>query len=95
MNPPLRRNRLRHAAFLVLFDAARPLEVHEIVEQLLALDQTFTRDPSRAVSDALRTEVLKNRVIRLEHGVYVIGDVTSRHVTYARSVVHPRLRRVA
>ena len=95
MNPPLRRHRLRHASFLVLYDAARPLEVREIVERLLLQGHTFTRNPSRAVSDSLRTEVLKNRVVRLEHGVYVLGRVTSRHVNDARSVVHPRLRRVA
>jgi hypothetical protein len=80
----LGRHLLRHAVCLVLVDACGPLSVAEIVEHLRRRGYATLRTPSRAVSDALRTEVRSGRAERVERGVYRALRVDRPHLRHVR-----------
>jgi hypothetical protein len=83
----LGRHLLRHATYGVLARAGAPLRVGEIVGELNRSGFVTWRPSSRAVSDALRTEVRRGRVIRLRRGVYVVERVDEAHLRYVDRVL--------
>lgn len=69
------RRRLRYALTLVLLHSERELTVPELEAAALANGCTLDVRPAKAVSDALRTEVTKGRVVRVGWGRYRPGTV--------------------
>ena len=69
---------LRYRLTLLLHAAERPLTVAEMIEHL---DKVGRRPPgraSKAISDSLRWEVGRGRVLRLRRGVYRAGRLDPR-----------------
>ena len=84
---------IRHAVLVVLVDAGRPLTVAEIGARLRAAGIEPSRQPaSRAISDAMRTDIKAGRVARLGWGRYCAARPTAGHVRYARRRVREALR---
>lgn len=78
----LGRHLLRHALYRILVDLGGELSVGELVEHLTGRGYTTWRQPSRAVSDVLRTEVRRGRVERVRRGVYRAARVDRAHLRY-------------
>lgn len=64
---------LRHAICVCLLRAQTPLTVPEVVAGVEALGWSVPGRPSKTISDALRWEVAKGRVVRLDRSLYEIG----------------------
>jgi hypothetical protein len=67
---PISGRELREAIAMVLRDVGRPVNINEIHRMLLARGLTTEGRASKAISDALRTEVMAGRLTRLERGIY-------------------------
>lgn len=68
--PPLWGRSLRFVVVDELMRAGRPVTVAEMVELLAAAGFTLRGRPSKVISDALRWEIRRGRVVRLRRGVY-------------------------
>jgi hypothetical protein len=77
----------RYAATLVLRDAPGPLGLEEIARGLEAMGIEVPERRSKRVSDALRTEQRKGRVVRVGRGVYRTGRIPESTVRWFRGVV--------
>lgn len=66
---------LRYALTTLLLRARVPLTVTELVRALEREGFTCSGRPSKDVSDALRWEIGRGRVVRVRRGVYVIGHM--------------------
>lgn len=74
--PPLRGLSLRYVLALHLAAAAgRPCSVDELVTGVERAGFLVAGRPSKAVSDALRWEVARNRVVRLDRNRYAAGHI--------------------
>jgi hypothetical protein len=67
---PVCGRELREAIATVLRGVDRPVNISEIHRMLLARGLTTEGRASKAISDALRTEVVAGRLTRLERGLY-------------------------
>ena len=66
---------LRYALTTVLLRAGVPLTVPELVRALERDGFTCWGRSSKAVSDALRWEIGRGRVVRVRRGLYVFGHM--------------------
>jgi hypothetical protein len=66
---------LRHAICVCLLRAQSPLTVPEVVAGVEALGCSVPGRPSKSISDAVRWEVRKGRVVRLGRSLYQIGSM--------------------
>ena len=66
---------LRYALTLVLIRSGVPLTVRELVRSLERDGFTCVEPSSKSVSDALRWEIGRGRVVRVRRGVYVVGSM--------------------
>ena len=66
---------LRSVLVVVLLDAASPRTVSDLVEALRGAGFDLGARPGKAVSDALRWEVRRGRVVRLGRGRYGPGSM--------------------
>lgn len=66
---------LRYALTTVLLRAGVPLTVPELVRALERDGFTSCGRASKEVSDALRWEIGRGRVVRVRRGVYVVGSM--------------------
>lgn len=85
---------LRYALTTVLLRAGVPLTVPELVRALERDGFTPWGRPSKAVSDALRWEIGRGRVVRVRRGVYAVGAMpkqTRSRIT--RRIAHLRAER--
>jgi len=73
MGRPIRGMDLRYVLAVQLFDGGGSRTVHELLAALAASGFFPPGRASKAVSDALRWEVRKGRVVRLGRGVYGPG----------------------
>lgn len=71
---PLLGLALRDLLVVLVLDARRPITVGELARQAEAIG-TLDGRPGKAVSDALRWEVRKGRIRRLDRGVYAAGTM--------------------
>ena len=78
----LRGRELRYAVTLLLFEAERTLTLDELAAHLRARGFVTWPEPRKAISDALRWEGHKGRVVRMSRGRY-------RSRGLARSTVWP------
>lgn len=80
----LQGRRLRYLLTLIVHRADRPLTVKELVTALE--DGGFTVDgrPSKTVSDALRWEIGRGRVVRVGRGTYVRGHLPRSTAAFLR-----------
>ena len=89
---------LRSLLVLLLLDADRTLTLPDLVASVERAGFTLTGRPGKTVSDALRWEVRRGRVVRAGRGRYRGGYVakSSRHVMRRRvALLHQRARRLA
>ncbi len=66
---------LRYALTTVLLRAAVPLTIPELQRALGRDGFTCSGRPSKEISDALRWEIGRGRVVRVRRGVYVVGHM--------------------
>lgn len=66
---------LRYVLTMILVRARRPLGVDDLAAALADAGFTVRGRPSKSISDALRWEVGRERVVRLGRGVYVAGTM--------------------
>jgi hypothetical protein len=69
----LRGIELRYVVTVMLLDQMRELTLVEVVDGLAALGIRVRGRPSKTISDALRWEVRKGRVVRVGRGRYGPG----------------------
>lgn len=82
---------LRYALTVALVRAGGPLTVTELVRTLERDGFSFgDRRASKEVSDALRWEIGRGRVVRLRRGVYVAGHMPKQ----TRSRIRQRVERL-
>jgi hypothetical protein len=85
---------LRYVLVVRLVDAGRTLTVRDLVNGVLADGFDIDGRPSKTISDALRWEVRRGRVVRRGRGIYAAGRVSRgtvwrmrERVTWLRSQV--------
>jgi hypothetical protein len=84
---PLRGRPLRYLLTILLVDARRPLTVAELIEQVERAGLEIAGRPSKVISDALRWERDKGRVIRVGEGRYARGVMPPRTERWIRQHV--------
>lgn len=67
--------KLRYALTLHLHERREAATVQELVDAMRTANVEVLGRPSKAVSDALRTEVSRGRVVRLSRGWYRAGSM--------------------
>ncbi|MGK8465627.1 hypothetical protein [Nocardia cyriacigeorgica] len=83
---------LRYALTATVFEAEGPLTVAELVDALEFAGLGVRGRPSKTVSDALRWEGRRGRIIRRGRGLYGRGHMPRQTAARIRDRVH-RLRR--
>lgn len=66
---------LRVLLTLAIHESGRAMSVKELVAMVEALGGTFQGRASQVVSDALRAEMRKRRVVRVSRGIYQAGVI--------------------
>lgn len=85
---------LRYAILLVMEGVTTPTGVDEIARSIRRLGVRAPDPQGKRVSDALRTEVRKGRVVRLDRDRYVAGEpLAARTRSRARSSLVEAMRR--
>ncbi|HVM07938.1 MAG TPA: hypothetical protein VM345_05730 [Acidimicrobiales bacterium] len=67
--------RLRSLLVVLLVEAGTPLTVRQLIARIEARGVVLDGRPSKLVSDALRWEVRRGRVVRVGLGVYRSGRI--------------------
>ena len=67
---------LRHAATVVVHDAARPLTLAEVADELDRRGLRPAEPAPKRLSDGLRSQVRNGRVVRVGRGVFASGSMT-------------------
>jgi hypothetical protein len=80
----LRGIELRYALVVLLLDRGQPTDVKAMVAALEAGGRRLAGRPGKAVSDALRWEVRRGRVVRLGRGRYAPGRMPRSTEWYIR-----------
>ena len=72
---------IRRYLVVRLFERGGEATITELVDDLHGEGFGVPGRPSRTVSDALRTEVARGRVVRVTRGLYALGHVprTTKH----------------
>ena len=83
---------LRAVLLLALYDARRPLDMAELARAVERAGFRVEGRPSKAISDALRAELDRGRVRRVDRGVYTASRVPRATVYRMRQRVERRRR---
>jgi hypothetical protein len=75
---------LRYRVTLVLLDARRPLTVRELLAALDRGGYDVAGRPSKTVSDILRSEIRRGRVVRSARSTYVVRTIPPSTVRWMR-----------
>jgi len=78
---------LRYAISLCLLDAQSPLRLPDVIARVEAFGFVIPGRPSKTVSDAMRWEVRKGRVVRLGRSLYKTGRMPRSTEWWIRSRV--------
>ena len=92
--PVIRGIELRYVLTIALIDACRAMTVPELVRAVENAGLVLDGRPSKTVSDALRWEVRKARVIRRARGTYAAGRMPRSTEWWIRTRVDRVLARV-
>ena len=84
---PLAGRPLRYLLTIVLIDAQRPLTVAELIDAVERTGLPIAGRPSKTISDALRWERAKGRVIRVGRAKYGSGGMPPRTERWIRAQV--------
>ena len=87
MAPLEASRRLRYVLTRALMDSPRPHTLAELVELAKWHRCQLSGRPSKVVSDALRWEVRKGRVVRISRDVYRIGSMPRSTEWWIRACV--------
>jgi hypothetical protein len=85
--PAIAGRPLRYFLTLTLLDARRSMSVAELVANLERAGLTTLGRPSKAVSDALRSEIRRGRVDHLERSRYRVRRVPESTQRYMRQLL--------
>lgn len=88
--PVLAGRQLRYLLTIVLRDASRPLTVAELVGLLERDGRRVAGRPSKTVSDALRWEIGKGRVVRVGRSTYHRGSMPRSTAWWIRQHLRDR-----
>ena len=92
--PPVQGLRLRSVLVLAMLEHGRPMQVPELAAAVRRAGFAISGRPSKTIADALRWEVRRGRVVRVERGLYrawYVAGVT-RHRMRARVAALPHGR---
>jgi hypothetical protein len=87
--------RLRYLLTIVLRDRRKEMSIEELVEVAAAHGLQVQGRPSKIVSDALRWEVRKGRIVRLRRGLYGPGAMPRSTDWWIRACLEEHERAVA
>lgn len=79
--------RLRWVLLVLLADGHCPLTVAELIRGLERAGWSIHGRPSKAVSDALRWEVRRGRVVRVARSTYAVGHLPRSTAWWVRQQV--------
>jgi hypothetical protein len=82
----------RYAVTIALHDAGHVMTIDDLVRALDASGLALGRAPGKAVSDALRWEIRKHRVVRVERGSYRSVRLARSTKAWMRRVIDAELR---
>ncbi len=71
----LRGRPLRYVLVQIMYETHTPMSIPELIEACEAAGVIFDGRASKIISDALRWEVRRGRIIRLGRGIYIRGVV--------------------
>lgn len=86
---------LRYRLTMLLREAHRPLTVRELLETLDQADHAVAGRPSKTVSDALRWEIRRGRVVRVGRSTYAIARIPPSTLRWIRRWLDERTRLTA
>jgi len=72
---------MRYLVLAELIRSGRAMSVAELVDKLRGQELLLPSRPGKAVSDALRWEVRKGRIVKVRWGIYRIGYIPVGRVT--------------
>jgi hypothetical protein len=78
---------LRYRLSLTLLESRRTMTTSELVASLEAVDFPIRGRPSKTVADALRSEIARGRVTRLDRARYRSGHIPPRTIRWMRAEV--------
>ncbi|HEY9558195.1 MAG TPA: hypothetical protein VIR58_15770 [Acidimicrobiales bacterium] len=81
---PTSGRELRYTLTIVLADVRRTLTVPELLDALNRLGMTAAGRPAKTISDALRWEVRKGRVVQPARGRYRTGRIPRSTLWWTR-----------
>lgn len=84
---PVERRELRYVLCLMLLDRGRTMTVPDLLEGLDRQGLSVVGRASKAVSDALRWERRRGRVVRLDRGRYRTGAIPRSTIWWLRQQV--------
>lgn len=87
---PLQGRDLRYLLTLVIHQSDHPLTVAELVSILENRGHVIAGRPSKIVSDALRWEISRSRVIRVGRSTYARGHLPRSTASFLRRRVRER-----
>jgi len=86
---------LRYLLTTLLIESGRPTPLDELVERIHAEGFLLPGRPGKVVSDALRWDVRRGRVVRLDRGVHRVGTVPRQTKSRITHRVRDMRQRVA
>ena len=89
--PELRGRDLRYLLTLVLHESRHPMTVAQLVEAAEVSGRSIAGRASKSVSDALRWEIARRRVIRVGRSLYAAGTLPRSTEWWIRKQVRDRL----
>lgn len=82
--PQIFGRELRYRLSVMLRDAHRPMKVHEMIVTLRSGGLGVRGRSSKAISDALRWEIRRGRVVRVGRATYVTGRIPPSTLRWIR-----------
>lgn len=86
---------LRYVLTLTLFQAGRPMSVADLAAALAVAGFEVNGRASKTISDSLRWEIGRGRVVRLTRSRYVTGKIPTSTRYWIRSHVREMQQRAA
>jgi hypothetical protein len=82
----MRSLHIRYLVIDALMRSPNPLSLNDLATALACNGHDLGPTPNKVISDLLRTELARGRVVRVERGVYRVGAVPASTAYRIRSV---------